>query len=250
MRKIDFLSISPQTFIFQKSSNKTTFGGFLTLIYGLFVLIMAIVYYIDYHIKDKYIISYNQNKEGIDVEKKNDPRYNPTLKFKFDVVDLNGISLGDNFVLIDYLNSKILEKGEIIERKISNTGIAVLYNCTDTKCNIREEDLNRSTNFNPVFHFSFSHSYYDFNLQNDDEPIKLNENLLKKNRGFNPEIGQSYDYFWKVVNVKDEQGILDKLIGYKKEKIGGSFTSYGFSTIKNSVFNASETDFPYPELNL
>ena len=88
MRIIDFLSDSPKTFIFKKSSNKTTFGGFLTLIYGLIILIMAIVYYIDYHIKDKYIISYNQNKEGIDVEKKNDPRYNPTLKFKFDVVDL------------------------------------------------------------------------------------------------------------------------------------------------------------------
>ena len=52
-----------------------------------------------------------------------------------------------------------------------------------------------------------------------------------------------------MVNVKDEQGILDKLIGYKKEEIGGSFTSYGFSTIKNSVFNASERDFPFPELN-
>ena len=58
MRTIDFLSIAPQTFIFQKSSNKTTFGGFLTLIYGLIVLIMAIIYYINYYINDKYIISY------------------------------------------------------------------------------------------------------------------------------------------------------------------------------------------------
>ena len=37
MRIIDFLSDSPKTFIFKKSSNKTTFGGFLTLIYGLIV---------------------------------------------------------------------------------------------------------------------------------------------------------------------------------------------------------------------
>ena len=149
MRKIDFLIILFQTFIFQKSSNKTTFGGFLTLIYGLIILIMAIVYYIDYHINDKYIISYNQNKEGINDEKINDPRYNPTLKFQFDVTDYNGYSLSDNFVLLDYRNSKIIEKGEIIERKISNTGIAVLYNCTDTKCVIREEDLKGSTNFSP-----------------------------------------------------------------------------------------------------
>ena len=58
MRIIDFLSDSPKTFIFKKSSNKTTFGGFLTLIYGLIVLIMSILFYIDYHINDKYIISY------------------------------------------------------------------------------------------------------------------------------------------------------------------------------------------------
>ena len=66
MRIIDFLSDSPKTFIFKKSSNKTTFGGFLTLIYGLIVLIMSILFYIDYHINDKYIISYShfQKKNG------------------------------------------------------------------------------------------------------------------------------------------------------------------------------------------
>ena len=55
MRKLDFLSNSPKTFIFEKSSNKTTFGGFLTLIYILIIFIMSFVYIYNYLINDKYI---------------------------------------------------------------------------------------------------------------------------------------------------------------------------------------------------
>ena len=58
MRKIDFLSNPPKTFIFQKSSNKTTFGGFLTIIYLLIILIIAFTYIYNFVVNDKYIISY------------------------------------------------------------------------------------------------------------------------------------------------------------------------------------------------
>ena len=58
MRKLDFLSNSPKTFIFEKSSNKTTFGGFLTLIYVLLIFIMSFVYIYNYLINDKYIITF------------------------------------------------------------------------------------------------------------------------------------------------------------------------------------------------
>ena len=58
MRKLDFLSNSPKTFIFEKSSNKTTFGGFLTLIYILIIFIMSFVYIYNYLINDKYIITF------------------------------------------------------------------------------------------------------------------------------------------------------------------------------------------------
>jgi hypothetical protein len=238
MRKIDFLSISPQTFIFQKSSNKTTFGGFLTLIYILIILIMAIVYYIIYDINDKYIISYSLYKKEIDYSNLNDPRYNPTLKFSFDVLDYSRKPLSDNFVLLNYNTFQLIKRDEIIEQDVYNTRIIVLYNCADMKCDIREEDLKGSSSFEPVFYFNFRHSYYDFNLQDDDEPIKLNEKLTNYIEGFNPEIGQCFDYFWQPGKVIDEQGILDKFIGYKKESVGGSFSHSSLSTIKTSIYNA------------
>ena len=240
MRKIDFLSISPQTFIFQKSSNKTTFGGFLTLIYILIILIMAIVYYIIYDINDKYIISYSLYKKEIDYSNLNDPRYNPTLKFSFDLLDYSRKPLSDNFVLLNYNTFQLIKRDEIIEQDVYNTRIIVLYNCADMKCDIRKEDLKGSSGFKPVFYFKFRHSYYDFNLQDDDEPIKLNEKLTNYIEGFNPEIGQCFDYFWQPGKVIDEQGILDKVIGYKKESVGGSFSHSSLSTIKTSIYNADD----------
>ena len=126
MRTIDFLSVSPQIFIFQKSSNKTTFGGFMTLIYGLIVLIMAIIYYIIYYINDKYIISYSLYKKEIDYSNLNDPRYNPTLKFSFDVLDYSRKPLSDNFVLLNFNTFQLIKRDEIIEQDVYNTRIIVL----------------------------------------------------------------------------------------------------------------------------
>ena len=56
MHGFDFISDSPRTLIFQKSSNKTNFGGFLFLIYLLAILLIFIIYIIDYVQNDKYII--------------------------------------------------------------------------------------------------------------------------------------------------------------------------------------------------
>ena len=249
MRTIDFLSVSPQIFIFQKSSNKTTFGGFMTLIYGLIVLIMAIIYYIIYYINDKYMISYGHYKKEIDYSMSNDPRYNPTLKFSFDVIDYSRSSLSDNFVLLDYNTFELVKRNSLIEKDVKNTRIVVLYNCSDWNCNIRYEDLIGSSSFEPVFYFEFHHSYYDFNLQDDNEPIKLNEKLTNYIEGFNPEIGQSFNYFWQVAKVIDEQGIFDVLTGNKKESFGGSFSHSSVSTIKTSIFDASDLPFKGKKLN-
>ena len=201
---------------------------------------MAIVYYIIYDINDKYIISYSLYKKEIDYSNLNDSRYNPTLKFSFDVLDYSRKPLSDNFVLLNYNTFQLVERGAIIEQDVYNTRIIVLYNCADMKCDIREEDLKGSSSFEPVFYFKFRHSYYDFNLQDDDEPIKLNEKLTNYIEGFNPEIGQCFDYFWQPGKVIDEQGILDKFIGYKKESVGGSFSHSSLSTIKTSIYNADD----------
>ena len=54
MNKIDFLSGSPDIFIFGQKSNKTQLGGYLTLIYLIIVLIISIAYMYDYYANNKY----------------------------------------------------------------------------------------------------------------------------------------------------------------------------------------------------
>ena len=58
--------------------------------------------------------------------------------------------------------------------------------------------------------------------------------------GFNPQISQVFEYYWQVAKVTEELGMLDRLIGKKKESFGGSFTHSSSSSFPGTVFNASD----------
>ena len=249
MRTIDFLSIAPQTFIFQKSSNKTTFGGFLTLIYGLIILLMAIVYYYNYSINDKYIISYSRYQKNTDgkerYEKWGDPNYNPSLSFAFDIIDYDEMQLSNNFMVYDYSNSRLLDRNKIYKFNPSKMLIAIVYNCSDSNCSsLREEDRYIKDEFHPVLHFKFRHSFYDLNLQDDNEPLKLNENLTSSLFGFNPDLGHYQNIYWQIETVEEEQGMLDKLTGNKKVSYGGSFINSEISIIQETIIDGYTSTIP------
>ncbi len=70
MRTIDFLSESPKSFIFNKDSNKTLFGGVLSLIFLLIVLLISILYLVDYFINDKYSVEYALYQEILTDDKR------------------------------------------------------------------------------------------------------------------------------------------------------------------------------------
>ena len=58
MKGFDLLSGAPKTLIFEKDSNKTNFGGVLTMIYLIVLLIIIITYMVDYSINPKYSVVY------------------------------------------------------------------------------------------------------------------------------------------------------------------------------------------------
>ena len=58
MYKFDFLSSAPRNFIFQKYSNKTNFGGLLSVLYLILFLIISLYYLISYYNEDNYSILY------------------------------------------------------------------------------------------------------------------------------------------------------------------------------------------------
>ena len=62
MKKLDFISGAPKTFIFQQDSNKTNLGGILTVLFIIAMLIIIYSYIYECFANDKYNVSYYYNK--------------------------------------------------------------------------------------------------------------------------------------------------------------------------------------------
>ena len=104
MKKIDFLSVSPRNYIFQKDIYKTNFGGILFLIYCVIMLFISLAYILDYAFNEKVeteYLKYQRMPTDEEIfELNSDPNYNPTLEFKIRVnVDSNP-NLMDNITMI------------------------------------------------------------------------------------------------------------------------------------------------------
>ena len=69
MEKIDFLTNSSKSFIFKQNSNKTLFGGILSFIFLILILLIILFYLIGYFINDKYTIEYGYFQEILDSNK-------------------------------------------------------------------------------------------------------------------------------------------------------------------------------------
>ena len=63
MNKLDFLSGAPKTLIFEKSSNKSNFGGVLTILYLIILLVIIIIYIVNYAINPKYSVLYTYERQ-------------------------------------------------------------------------------------------------------------------------------------------------------------------------------------------
>ena len=68
MRRLDFISQSPQLSIFKEDANKTNLGGVLYLIYIIVLLLLAIIYFFDYFSNEKYEYNYTFVKRTLDNE--------------------------------------------------------------------------------------------------------------------------------------------------------------------------------------
>ena len=59
MHPLDFFSESPKYFIFQKEVNKTNFGGVLTLFFGLIMIFISFLCFLDFIDMNSYSIEYS-----------------------------------------------------------------------------------------------------------------------------------------------------------------------------------------------
>ena len=248
MRKFDFLSDSPKTFIFQKGSNKTTFGGSLTLIYIFLVFLIALTYIYNYYVNDKYIISYIYYEQPLpfkDIyELKNDPMYNPTLKFSFDLTNQDLTTyLSENFILVDMNKGTILERKKLYSYRISELNIGVLYKCLDKDCLLQPEDEIEYEG-DLYFNFILVQQKFNLNLQDKTQPLVLGDDGYIKSYIMNRNFLQVVNENWEIIKVKEEKGLFDNFIGNKKEIIGGHFSSiFNTYTLKSEAIDFDQPQF-------
>ena len=235
MKKLDFLSNPPKTFIFQKSSNKTTFGGILTIIYFLVILIIAFIYIYNYVVNDKYIISFINYKEQVTADNitklEADPDYNPTLNFSFDLLDMNGEPLSKNFLLMDRNTVSLIERNKKYQYKVSDVDIAVIYKCLDVNCSLQPEDKEIYES-QLYYFFRTRKEFFLLNFQDKEKPLMINHDIHEATHYvINPGILQFLNEYWQIIKIKEEKGILDNFFENKRDLIGGRFYSHDYTTI-------------------
>ena len=207
-RKMDFLCVAPQNFIFQNKSNKTNFGGLLTLIFMIITLIIFAFYLINFITEQTYSVEYVFYEELMDDENfmenfYNNSRYNPYFKFNLDLIYLNSTTLGENFVLINIVDDYIIPRGVEFEEKITNMDMFLAY-----KCDEDDEDCIIPIPQNETILFNGRYNGFVLDHQNEDSPLyrKKLEDGLSLNEIFYANEPIYIEYSWKWIKYKKEAG--------------------------------------------
>ena len=248
MNGFDFISDSPRTLIFQKSSNKTNLGGILTFIYLIIVILIVGAYILDYYLNEKYEYSYfykdiSGNITERERIKEIDNDKNPVVNFTIKLEDFLGNQVDEgkfffaNFIedgggvpkSIGY-NIKRLN----IERKVDHFNLLVFKKCEDIKCNFTKEEIG----IKRYIHISYNSQIIDHD--NDNKPIK-NETIhryyqLNIN---NDNIIKSCSANWEISSYEDVKGV-EKIFDYLSgNKLNFTFGNFEGITCRDKLSNVA-----------
>jgi len=156
---LDFLSSSPNSYIFQSTSNKTNFGGVCQLLSIILILGFAIYYLIIYFKKDDYSIEYSSymydiNHRFSDEDKK--------FEFGYDIFSQGYYSnnkelVSKNFSLMKVGLNETIPRNVVLSENIRGFDYFLVYKCQDDKCEIDEK-----------FFLDRFYVYFEFKMDNYD----------------------------------------------------------------------------------
>ena len=230
MNFLDFMSDSPKNFIFQKESNKTNFGGIITLLYLLSLLLISIAYLYFYCSNEKYEINYsNINKFNLNQnDVKSNLELNPYKQFKIAIkTRTENKNLSERFKLYDMKKKGFVTRNVFFERKVSDFDIAVVYKCdnnSENNCNLNKDDIGSNGGY------FLSITYNGFRLlHNETIPIQKNKVNFTDSQFFSFNHLQFRALIWEVVRYKEINGLFtklyNKLFGNEKEEFIDGFIS-------------------------
>ena len=214
MHPLDFISGSPNLYLFQKESIKTNFGGFLFLIYLVAIILIVIYYIIDYVKNDKYIIQSFTNT-NIDLGEDKEEFYNPNVNFTIDAfVLLKNHKDSHYFKIYDNHTSNFIDPSRIFTEKVKDFDIFILYECNDTNCS-NYNDVLKEFRKNEIYTYSIkiSHDYFFLDHQNKNSPIIKNKdgyNIFYKTFTFSTVQSSDLILKWKNIEYKEKKGFFKK----------------------------------------
>ena len=266
MQNFDFLSTSPNIFIFRKETNKTIFGGILFLIYIIIMILISLLYILDYTLNEKYSIEYSSvyNYTRITSEIKlmdSDTQLNPYLDIKI-FID----AFCDPFVAIyKMINGKPIlleEKYDEttgvefayyeLKEKVNDTEFNAVFKCgEDPNCTEFYYFINQWAN-SPIGYF-YHYSPGFINHEKDPPIVKKNDvkNFFVYSLYMPNTIGIKQSLFdWEVIKYKDKRNLFDTLTNNKREYYTGHVK--GEEKTSESVYQYPEdyTDYIFYDENI
>ena len=241
MRAIDFLSDSPNNYIFQKKTFKTNFGGILFLIFAIVMITIISSYIIDYALNDKYEIEYlkiiNQTNPEDLIGMNKDPNFNPTLEFKLSVLKPMNDEITKNFWFFIYKNGYYYgNKGSLVKHNdtnetsldyhvnssVSDLRLYLVYFCgKDPDCGnneTKDQEIN--------FEFETPVAWIHHDSPNPFEKIGM------KSLGYKTKFSKYRNnvYDWMVIKYKEKKGIsriFDNIFNLKTDYYAGDVSEAG-----------------------
>ena len=182
LHPLDLISDSPSFFILQKESNKTNFGGFLILFYGIIMLIICIYYILKYINDDKYtfnsITHFNLKSEEEKQERDRNSLYNPNIKFNLEISAKNKTNLSDKMKFYDPKNNHFFntDKKASFSSKITDFDIYIVYDCETSNCVDYYDYINTLNASEQTYYLYTFYQGFKLDHQNPDKPIINKEN--------------------------------------------------------------------------
>ena len=248
LHRLDFFSNSPKNFIFQNTSNKTNFGGVLTLIYIILLLAIVIYHIIDYELKEDFYIEYSYYEELLFKNnistKNNNEKYNQYFDFEFIpwAKSRNESFIPSDLKIINKTNNQTIPINTTLNKRILD--IKMLVVVEDFDYDYIRDDIQVSL-------FSYYHGYIlDHQNKNcpvhriPDDKIMYNEYLILPK---NPII-TSVD--WKIIKYKADTGFsylwnkLNRISEEDQKKIGLKTKSINRFYYKD--YSEDDSDLIYP----
>ena len=239
MKKLDILSQPPKTFIFERISNKTNFGGVLTIVYLLIMIFISIYYIYNYIIGDKYEYFYSYRELPEEQKKKVfrgfDP--NPPIQLKFDAINELDWNISSNLKFIYYgknSEEKIIYRDTWSEIRIPDYVIIDLYYSIEEFNNNFTVDDIKDIEFGDNFLVNLTYRTFYLDHQNPVNPFK--KVILNKFLRFNFEKNFILYINWEFTKYKERNDIFKIFSNYLRRPIqflDGGFTIGDLKEEKN-----------------